>query len=301
MSWQCWECAILTGALNLAVVLLGAPLIMGIVGKVKARLSGRPGPALLQPWRDLLKLFGKEEIFTYGDLVGRWAPASGFASLMAATLLMPMGTVRAPASFTGDGMALIGLVILIGASAAVAASTGRTRPVQTSFNLCTVAVEPALSLCLIASMMRGECLSMEVIIKGHASGPLTGATALGIASILIALAVSAARGTPRLPAVNWEAGSDFPGLSGPKLALAWWSAHARLILYAAIFVELYLPWPGIPRGGYGFAACLAKTLAVAVLVHFVAVPRAKLLRSEIWLGVSWILALGAVVATLFGL
>ena len=301
MSLRGWEVPIIFGALNLAAVLLGALLIAGVAGKLKARLSGHPGPALLQPWRDLLKLFGKEELFEYGDRVGRWAPAAGFASLMAAALLVPMGIPRAPASFAGDSMALVGLVMLVGAAALAAATTGRSRSGRSSAILCTVAAEPPVILCITGALLRGSSFSLEAILQGQRSGTFSGAAAAGAVSMLIALVVCAARGTPRLPATGLDEERDFPGLSGPKLALAWWSAHARVILYAALFVELYLPWPGISRGGLGFAVCLAKILALTALVHCVATPRVRLLRSEIWLGASWTLAVGAVVASALGL
>ena len=39
---------------QMLVVLLLAPLLMGFVRKIKARLLRRQGPPLLQPYRDLL-------------------------------------------------------------------------------------------------------------------------------------------------------------------------------------------------------------------------------------------------------
>ncbi len=301
MSLRGWEGTIIFGARNLAAVLLGALLIAGVAGKLKARLSGHSGPALLQPWRDLLKLFGKEELFEYGDRVGRWAPAAGFASLMAAALLVSMGAARAPASFAGDSMALVGLVMLVGAAALAAATTGRGGPGRSGAILCTVAAEPPVILCITGALLRGSSFSLEAILQGQRSGTFSSAAVVGAVSMLIALVVCAARGTPRLPAADLGEGGDFPGLSGPKLALAWWSAHARVILYAAIFIELYLSWPGLSRGGAGFAACLAKILVIAALVHCAAALRTRLLRSEIWLGASWSLAVVAVVASALGL
>ena len=45
---------------QMLLVLLLAPLLTGIVRKVKARLLRRQGPPLLQPYRDLLRLLRKE-------------------------------------------------------------------------------------------------------------------------------------------------------------------------------------------------------------------------------------------------
>ena len=44
--------------LHAALVVALAPLLVGFVRRVKARLMGRRGPPVMQPWRDILKLFG---------------------------------------------------------------------------------------------------------------------------------------------------------------------------------------------------------------------------------------------------
>ncbi|TIW01814.1 MAG: formate hydrogenlyase, partial [Mesorhizobium sp.] len=49
------------GAQMLAVLLL-APLLIGFVRKVKARLVRRQGPSLIQPYRDLVRLMRKEVV-----------------------------------------------------------------------------------------------------------------------------------------------------------------------------------------------------------------------------------------------
>ena len=49
-------------ALQLLLVLALAPLLTGLVRKVKARLTAKRGPALSQPYRDLLRLLRKEVV-----------------------------------------------------------------------------------------------------------------------------------------------------------------------------------------------------------------------------------------------
>ena len=52
--------------LQMAMVLLLAPLLVGFVRKVKARLQRRRGAAIIQPYRDLRRLFVKEAIIADG-------------------------------------------------------------------------------------------------------------------------------------------------------------------------------------------------------------------------------------------
>ena len=54
--------AIAGGLLNVVVILLLAPLCQGVLRKITARIQSRQGPPLLQPYFDLLKLLGKEDI-----------------------------------------------------------------------------------------------------------------------------------------------------------------------------------------------------------------------------------------------
>ena len=48
--------------LQFALLVALAPLLTGLVRKLKARLNARIGPSLLQPYRDLLRLLRKEVV-----------------------------------------------------------------------------------------------------------------------------------------------------------------------------------------------------------------------------------------------
>ena len=48
--------------LQVLTVALGAPGVTGVIAKVEARLQGRRGPRVLQPYYDLAKLFRKEAL-----------------------------------------------------------------------------------------------------------------------------------------------------------------------------------------------------------------------------------------------
>ena len=55
---------VLIEAIQLLIVALGAPLIVGSVRKLKARLQGRRGASVLQPYRDLRKMLVKEAVIS---------------------------------------------------------------------------------------------------------------------------------------------------------------------------------------------------------------------------------------------
>ena len=66
---------------EMLVVLLFAPLLVGYVRKVKALLLGRRGPPLLQPYRELARLLRKEAVLAdSASWVFRVAPYLVFAT-----------------------------------------------------------------------------------------------------------------------------------------------------------------------------------------------------------------------------
>jgi formate hydrogenlyase subunit 4 len=88
--------------LESALFLTGAPLLVGIVAKLKARLSGRFGPTIFQPYYELLKLARKETVYsTSAGFISRLAPVIVCSTTIFAALLLPL-TKPAAVSFPGD-------------------------------------------------------------------------------------------------------------------------------------------------------------------------------------------------------
>ena len=82
--------ALLIQGLQMSLVLLLAPLLTGLVRKVKARLQRRRGPPLIQPYRDLRRLLGKEVVLAdNASWLFRVAPYMIFAVTWVAAALVP--------------------------------------------------------------------------------------------------------------------------------------------------------------------------------------------------------------------
>ena len=88
--------------LGSALFLASAPLLAGIVNKLKARLSGRFGPTVFQPYYELLRLARKETVYsTSAGFISRLAPVIVCCTTIFAALLLPL--TKPPAvSFPGD-------------------------------------------------------------------------------------------------------------------------------------------------------------------------------------------------------
>jgi formate hydrogenlyase subunit 4 len=64
-------------------------------------------------------------------------------------------------------------------------------------------------------------------------------------------------------------GGPLAEMSGPKLALYKWAIHAKQFVVAALFVQVFFPWPVSPILPVNLVAALGKILVVFVLMGVV--------------------------------
>jgi len=110
--------------LQVLTVALGAPGVTGVIAKVEARLQGRRGPRVLQPYCDLAKLFGKEGL---APEQASWfflaAPLIAVTCYLTIPLLIPVLTSYGlPLGYMGDilgGGFLLSLASFVVATAAL--------------------------------------------------------------------------------------------------------------------------------------------------------------------------------------
>jgi formate hydrogenlyase subunit 4 len=99
---------------QMLLILLLAPLLTGWVRVIKARLLRRRGSPLLQPYRDLYKLLGKEVVLAESaSWLFRVAPYLIFAAIWVAAALVPTFANGLLFSWTAD---LIAIVALLGSA-----------------------------------------------------------------------------------------------------------------------------------------------------------------------------------------
>jgi formate hydrogenlyase subunit 4 len=98
---------------GLIAVIAGAPLLSGVVNKLKARISGRFGASILQPYFDLVRLAHKETVYSSSSgFITRLAPVVVWNTTAFAVLLLPVGSFPACISFDGDIILLAYLLSL---------------------------------------------------------------------------------------------------------------------------------------------------------------------------------------------
>src|SRR5512139_2827862 len=93
--------------LNLFFALVLSPLLEGSARKLRAMVHSRIGPPILQPYYDLAKLLGKEDLRSSPNPLTRIAPLGCLVSVGLAALLAPMGTFEPPLGAYGDTILFI--------------------------------------------------------------------------------------------------------------------------------------------------------------------------------------------------
>jgi formate hydrogenlyase subunit 4 len=89
--------------LSLALIILTAVFFTGILNRTKSLASGRKGPAILQPVKDVIRLFRKGTVYSETtSAVFRIGPVIYFSSVVMACLVVPFGSNRGIISFDGD-------------------------------------------------------------------------------------------------------------------------------------------------------------------------------------------------------
>lgn len=108
-----WLRNVLYIPVQLAVMLLLAPLVNGIIKKIKAVSQKRKGPPVLQLYYDFYKLLKKGTVVSEtSSWIFRAAPYIYFTAILTAALFVPVTTALAPFSVTGDMILAVYLLAL---------------------------------------------------------------------------------------------------------------------------------------------------------------------------------------------
>jgi len=264
---------------NVAAVLLLAPLCEGLMRKLRATIHSRTGPPFTQPFWDLLKLLGKEDLRSTSGFAYAAMPAITLGSVLVLAALVPMGTA-APLAFAGDFIVVLYvatmssvLIMLVGfASASPYASIGSSREM-----MMLLSVEPILAIALCVAAFKAKTLALGGIVDWQLqNGP---SISMAIAGLAFFLALQAVAG--KLPFDIAEADQEIMGgslieQSGPRLALFRWATWIKQLALAFLLVEVFFPWPHFAVHVVDLAATIVKVIIVLILVEVVDVVNPRL-------------------------
>ncbi|MEQ4721799.1 NADH-quinone oxidoreductase subunit H [Nonomuraea sp. B19D2] len=307
----------MTPLLQVILVVLGAPLLVGMMRQVRARLEGRAGAGVLQPWRDLRKLVRKQPITPDGTgWVFRMAPLVLAATALVAAAAVPLVSTESMAGVS-DLFAVVALLALGSVTLALGGlDTGTAFGGMGASREMTVLalVEPTILVSVFALSVRADSTDLGAIVGYTAEQPLTVVSPVSLLAAA-ALAIVTIAETGRIPVDNPATHLELTMIheamileyAGPDLALIEWASAARLSVLLGLLASLFAPW-GIVTAGAGVVAVL---VAMVVLVVKVAVLGALLAAGEVFmaklrlfripelLAGSFVMALLAVAASFF--
>lgn len=301
--------ALITQALHLALMLLAAPLLVGGVRWLKARLMGRRGPHPMQPWRDLLKLLRKRPVLAdAASIVSRAAPYLALSATLLAASLVPsfaFGMVLAPMAdllLIGGLLALSRVALALNGHDAGTPFGGLGAAREMTF---AVFAEPALLVCVMVFAVLIGSTNLNTIGHGLADGQWGLRVSLLFAAVALAAVALAenARVPVDNPATHLELTMVHEAMlleaSGRHLALWEMQAALKLLLWFSLLAALFLPFGTAAPGagpfawGLGLVLWAAKIglLALALAVFESAIAKMRVFRVPEFLGGALMLAL----------
>ncbi len=239
--------------IQIVVMVLLTPLLIGLIRQVRSLLEGRAGAGVLQPWRDIRKLFGKEPLRAPGM---SWVQAVGpvvlaTSSLLLCALIPLVGTVAFP--LIPDDLFVVVGVLLVGtvALALVGLDTGTAFGGMGSSRHMMIAalVEPTVLVAIYALSVPIGSSALSQIVNSKIESPVTVASPVSLL-VLVALSIAVIAETSRMPVDNPATHLELTMVheamvlesSGRDLAWLELGSWLRLGALLGLIGSLAIPW-----------------------------------------------------------
>ncbi|TML27944.1 MAG: formate hydrogenlyase [Actinobacteria bacterium] len=275
--------ALLSTVVQVVVVAAGGPLLVGVLGQTRARLEGRAGAGIGQPWRDLRKLVRRQPATPTGT----------------AWMLLGVATVALLACWASPGYL-----------AAAPGSRRRTRWYGILLQLFVAAMATAV----LAGNFGVLWVAIEAttIVTATLHAPLrvaSPASLLAAAALVIVVVAETGRLPVDNPATHLELTMIHEAMvleyAGGDLALIEWASSVRLTVLLGLLASLFAPW-GIAATNLAalpvaFGALVVKVtiLGAGLGAAEVFLAKLRLFRVPELLAGSFVLALLAVTSSFF--
>ena len=263
-----------------------APLLPGVINRVKAKFAGRRGQPYFQTYYDLWKLLHKGAVYSKTTSWVFWtAPMAGLAAVMTASLLAPLGGTPAVIAFPGDLILFAGLLGLARFLTVLAAldtgssfeGMGASREVFLS-----ALAEPALLLALAAIARKVTHYSLSEMLPNLSVWDWiqsTPALALATAALFIVVLAENCRVPVDDPNTHLELTMIHEVMvldhSGPDFAFILYGASLKMWILGSILVGVVFP-EHTGRGWLDLGLAVGGMLGLAVVIGVVESIMARL-------------------------
>lgn len=274
--------------LQTVLLILLAPLFVGILRKFKAVLRGKRGSLITQMYYDLWKLMKKDRIISeHASFITALTPLLSLGAVSVAALFVPAFYTAAGLGFAGDFILVIYLMAIIkfcsSHSGLDASSTFGGMGGSREMFISTLA-EPSVFLIFVYVYLRTGELMISSAVTRITHMILTPAGLAAAFGFFVVLLMENARIPVDNPETHLELTMVHEGMlleySGRDLALIELASAVKLTLFCTLFVNLFLPGGVALTAGIGtllvaFGVYLLQMLVLLLGIALVEVLSAK--------------------------
>lgn len=298
---------VLIESLQVILVLLGGPLLVGWVRMLKCWTQGRRSAGLLQPMRDVTKLFVKETVLAENaSWIFRSTPYIVFGATLMAGAIIPVVSADLPLAATADIIALVAIFAVARFFTALAGLDTGTAfgGMGTSREMMVSSLaEPAVLMSVFTVSLVSHSTSLSYMV--HELTTVSFVLRPSLAFALLAFILIAIAETGRIPVDNPSTHLELTMIheamlleySGRHLALIEWASMMKLFLFASLGIALFLPWgiAGIDDPAMLPVALVSLAVKLALVGVFIVLIETGLAKMRIFrvaefLGMAFLLA-----------
>lgn len=267
--------SILMLAIQAVVIIILAPLVLGVIKNTKGRLQSRRGPGYFQPYYDFAKFLKKDTVLSPTvSWVFHLAPYVYFATAVAAAALVP--TIFSSNGLKFDNLFVLvylfslGRFILAVASLDAGSTFGGMGGSREMF--ISALVEPPLMLALFTVALNAKSTTLSTMANTAAATPVSFSAILALVSFLIIIVAE----TGRVPVDNPDTHLELTMIheamvleyTGRPVALIFWASAIKQLVFILLLINLFIPW-NISSFSFGMLTILwmlVKVMFVAVVL-----------------------------------
>jgi formate hydrogenlyase subunit 4 len=234
--------------LQFIIIIFFSPLIQGMIKKLKARMQGRTGPGILQPYRDLIRLFHKDMVVSAtSSWIFRATPYIVFSSTVTAAMIVPVVTTMSGLGVMGDVIALIYIFALgrfFMALAGLDAGTAFGGEGSSREMTVAVLVEPMMMLSVFTAAISAGSTNVARIAQMQ-NVLYSPSHILALSAFMTAIIAETGRIPVDNPDTHLELTMIHEGMileySGRYLALMEWAHYMKQMLLFTVAVDIFFP------------------------------------------------------------
>jgi formate hydrogenlyase subunit 4 len=296
-----------------------APLYSGVTSRLKEGIQSKRGPSIFQPYRDLWKLFHKDEIVSSETTwIFRITPYLVFVTPIFVTVLIPVLTDYPLAfAFMGDMLAggfFLGIAGFFSALAAVDTGNPYGPMGASRTRMVGFLAEPVFMIVFFTVSFVAQSTIPYIVQQKwveNAAAFFSPAHVLLLVAFLMLILAEGGRipvdnptGHFELAMIDESKGLEF---SGRGAALMKWGGQMKFLVLACIFLNVLLaPW-GLAHGRefgqvlLAIPLILLKVLILAIVLVIIetSLSKLRLFRISEFLGAAFISSVTAMIVSIF--